>query len=140
MHQLPVRIYYEDTDSGGIVYYANYLKYAERGRTELLRDLGIESQQMMATLGIGLTVRRCNIEYFRSAKLDDEVVVETDLLKVGGASLDLRQAIRRGTDRLVEMEIKLACVNFADGRPTALTKQLRTSLQQRMNAIQNSNE
>ena len=134
VHRMPVRIYFEDTDSGGIVYYANYLKYAERARTELLRSLGVESGQMMQKLGVGLAVRRCCAEYLKPAKLDDEVVVETVLQKVGGASMELRQTVKRGDDDLVQMEVKLGCINFQNGRPVALPVDIRLTLQKQMNA------
>lgn len=133
-HQMPVRIYFEDTDSGGIVYYANYLKYAERARTELLRSLGIESGQMMHEFGIGLAVRRCHAEYLKPAVLDDEVLVQTTLQKVGGASIALRQIVTRGDDELVQMDVKLGCINFESGRPAALPKNVRYALDNQMSA------
>ena len=132
-HHMSIRVYYEDTDSGGIVYYANYLKYAERARTELLRSLGIESGQMMHEFGIGLAVRRCHAEYLKPAVLDDEVIVETTLQKVGGASIALRQIVTRDGDNLVQMEVKLGCINFKNGRPVALPKNVRGALTKQMN-------
>ena len=133
-HQLLVRIYFEDTDSGGIVYYANYFKYAERARTELLRFLGIESQQMMHEFGLGLAVRRCHAEYLKPAVLDDQVMVQTELEKVGGASIELRQVVVRGADELVQISVKLGCINFESGRPVALPENLRNALNTQMNA------
>jgi acyl-CoA thioester hydrolase len=127
-HQLLVRIYFEDTDSGGIVYYANYFKYAERARTELLRLLGIESRQMMHEFDIGLAVRRCHAEYLKPAVLDDQVMVQTELQKVGGASIELRQVVLRGGDELVQMDVKLGCINLTSGRPVILPKNLRNAL------------
>jgi len=139
-HQFPVRVYFEDTDSGGIVYYANYLKFAERGRTELLRELGIESQTVLETHGVGLAVRRCHIEYYKPAKLDDLITVKTRIRKLGGASMKLNQAIDHGEVRLAEMEIKLGSVHFESGRPVGLPKDLRSSLQRYINANQNFDE
>lgn len=133
-HKWQVRIYFEDTDSGGIVYYANYLKYTERARTELLRELGIESDRIMKTLGIGLAVRRCNAEYLKPAKLDDEVTVETELRKIGGASIEMRQTVMREQETLVQMDIKLGSINFESGRPSALPKDMKAALEKRMNA------
>jgi acyl-CoA thioester hydrolase len=133
-HQMPVRIYFEDTDSGGIVYYANYLKYAERARTELLRSIGVESGQLMHEFGIGLAVRRCHTEYLKPAILDDHVMLQTELQRVGGASIDLRQVVLRGVDELVQMDVKLGCINFVSGRPAALPKNLRNALNTQMNA------
>lgn len=131
-HRLPVRVYFEDTDSGGIVYYANYLKYAERARTELLRSIGIESGDLMLGLGIGLAVRRCNVEYLKPAKLDDELVVETVLRKVGGASMEAHQTVKRAKETLVQMDIKLGCIHFQTGRPVALPTDLRAALQKQI--------
>jgi acyl-CoA thioester hydrolase len=133
-HQTPIRVYFEDTDSGGIVYYANYFKYAERARTELLRFLGIESQRMMREFGIGLAVRCCHAEYLKPAVLDDRVVVQTELQKVGGASIKLQQVIIRGGDELVQIGVKLGCINFASGRPVALPEYLRNALNTHMNS------
>jgi acyl-CoA thioester hydrolase len=133
-HQMPVRVYFEDTDSGGIVYYANYLKYAERARTELLRSLGIESGQMMNEFGIGLAVRRCHAEYLKPAVLDDEVILQTELQKVGGASIELRQVVVRGGVVLVQIDVKLGCINFESGRPVTLPKNLWNALNTQMNA------
>ncbi len=136
-HQMQQRIYYEDTDSGGIVYYANYLKFAERGRTEMLRELGFESQSMLSLQGVGLAVRRCHIEYIKPAKLDDEITVETEIKKIGGASIELRQTVMGENHELAEMEIKLGCIHFESGRPVALPNELRSALQTYINANQN---
>ena len=133
-YQMPLRIYFEDTDSIGIVYYANYLKYAERARTELLRSLGIESGQMLNEFGIGLAVRHCYAEYLKPAILDDEVILQTELQKVGGASIELRQVVVRGGDELVKMDIKLGCISFESGRPVTLPKNLWNALNTRINA------
>ena len=130
---MPVRIYFEDTDCGGIVYYANYLKYAERARTELLRSLGIESGHMLNEFGIGLAVRHCYAEYLKPALLDDEVMLQTELQKVGGASIKLRQIVLRGVDKLVQMDVKLGCINFESGRPVTLPKHLRNALNTQIN-------
>ena len=132
-HQMPIRIYYEDTDSGGIVYYANYLKYAERARTELLRTLGIESGQMMGEFGVGLIVRRCHAEYLKPAVLDDEVIIQTTLQKVGGASIALHQIVIRDGCELVQMDVELGCLHFKIGRPVALPKHVRYALENQVN-------
>src|SRR5260370_25777361 len=81
----PVRVYYEDTDAGGLVYYANYLKFAERARSEMLRRLGIEQQRLREETGLGLVVRRCTADYLLPARLDDDLVIATRLGAVGAA-------------------------------------------------------
>lgn len=112
---LPVRVYYEDTDAGGVVYYANYLKFAERARTEMLRHLGIESSLLQAEHGLGLVVRKIEVEYIQPARLDDLLEVHLSLSKVGGASMDGEQRIVRGGQDLVRMRIKLGCMKLSGG-------------------------
>src|SRR5262245_48728254 len=96
IHRQQIRVYFEDTDAAGIVYYANYLKFAERARTDWLRDLGISHADMMTKDGLVLVVRRCEIEYLKPAKLDDMLTVETEVEKLAGASVDLVQRVLRG--------------------------------------------
>ncbi|HJO86401.1 MAG TPA: tol-pal system-associated acyl-CoA thioesterase [Rhodospirillales bacterium] len=124
-HRLPVRVYYEDTDSGGVVYYANYLKYAERARTELLREIGSEHQTIKEKLGVGFVVRSCNADYQKPAHLDDLLEVETEILAVRGTSIQMRQTVTRANEALVIMEVKLACMNF-DGGATRIPEKVRT--------------
>ena len=95
----PIRVYYEDTDAGGVVYYANYLKFAERARTEVLRSAGLNQIDLLEKEGIGFVVRHVSIDYLKPAKLDDLLDVETMLETMGKASLTLRQSITR--DKLV---------------------------------------
>ena len=115
IHRLPIRVYYEDTDSGGVVYYANYLKFAERARTEMLREIGSEHQDMKADLDVGFVVRNCNADYRKPAQLDDLLVVETEILAVRGASIQMRQTVKKDNDALVVMDVKLACKSFSGG-------------------------
>lgn len=126
IHKVIMRVYYEDTDTGGIVYYANYLKFAERARTEVLRDLGVTQRILMDEDGLAFAVRRCEVDYLSPARLDDEIEVRTSLRALGAASLDLDQAIFRvaAEDGVPERElarlvIRLAIIN-RDGRPTRL--------------------
>ncbi len=114
-HQFALRVYYEDTDAGGIVYYANYLRYAERARSELLRELGVESSRLMDEDGVALTVRRCAVDYIKPAVLDDRLVVETKVQKVGGASLEALQTVRRDDEDLVRIDLKLGCMSLNGG-------------------------
>ncbi len=129
-HVYRVRIYYEDTDAGGIVYYANYLKFAERARTELLRHLGVEQARLMSGDGIAFAVRHLSADYLRPARLDDLLEVHTRIVKVGGASLQLKQAVRRDGADLVRFEVRLACLALSGrGRPVPLPRDLRASLE-----------
>jgi len=126
-HLHPIRVYFEDTDAGGMVYYANYLKFAERARTEMLRSAGINHAAMVAQDGLMLVVRRCTAEFRRSARLDDELTVETRVSGLAGASILLDQVIRRGSEVLVEITVTIACVT-KKGRATRLPERLRASI------------
>ena len=125
VHRFPVRVYYEDTDAAGIVYYANYLKFAERARSEWLREF-TESASLKAS-GLVFVVRRCEIDYLLPARLDDLLEVATRVTGFAGATLDLEQTVRRDDADLVVMKVTLACLNSA-GRPARLPAALRTAL------------
>ncbi|MAF94792.1 MAG: tol-pal system-associated acyl-CoA thioesterase [Rhodospirillaceae bacterium] len=129
IHVYPVRVYYEDTDAAGIVYYANYLKYAERARTEMLRDLGTENARLMETEGLAFAVRRCEVDFFKPARLDDLLSVETRLIDVDGASLVADQRVKQDNAELVRMELKLACMSL-DGRPARLPAAVKSRLEE----------
>jgi acyl-CoA thioester hydrolase len=107
VHRLPLRVYYEDTDAGGIVYHANHLKFAERARTEMLRCLGLDHGAMRERFGLAFAVRRCRVDYLAPARLDDALLIETRLVRLGGASLDLEQRVTRADGLLVRIEIGL---------------------------------
>jgi acyl-CoA thioester hydrolase len=123
-HRQAIRVYFEDTDAAGIVYYANYLKFAERARTDLLRDLGVSHAEMMKRDGLVLVVRRCEIDYLKPAKLDDLLTVETDAAKIGGASIDLRQRVLRGNEILADLKVLVVCIG-QDGRPARIPDYVR---------------
>jgi len=126
-HSLPLRVYYEDTDAAGIVYYANYLKFAERGRTEMMRVLGFAHSSIQAETGIIFTVRRLAADYRSPARLDDALSVDTKIIEIAGATLLLDQEIRRDGAVLVALELLLACVGH-DGRPRRVPPGLRAAL------------
>ncbi len=109
-HETQYRVYYEDTDAGGIMYYANFLKFAERGRTELLRTLGFENRSLRDEQKIGFVVRRVEIDYFKSALLDDLLSVKTDVKAVKNSSLVMAQSIFCRNDLLCSMDVVLVCV------------------------------
>ncbi len=127
VHRLVIRVYYEDTDAAGIVYYANFLKFAERGRTEFLRALGFEQESMRRSIGLAFAVRHCSADYLKPARLDDELLVETRLTALGGASLEVEQGVRRRGEMLVHLALRLACLGPA-GRPARLPAGLRRAL------------
>lgn len=128
-HVLPLRVYYEDTDAAGIVYYANWLRFLERGRTELLRLLGQEHSALREERGVNWVVRRCTIDYLKPARLDDTVEIVTSCGELRGASLDMVQQARRGEETLVRADLVVACMG-EDGRPVRLPPHVRTALAQ----------
>ena len=131
-HVLPVRVYYEDTDAAGIVYHANYLRFMERGRTEMLRQIGHDLAAVRQATGINWTVSRLAIRYLKPAGLDEALEVVTSVAELRGASLDLIQQVRRadghGTGALLtDATLTLACTSAA-GRPVRLPADARAAL------------
>ncbi len=127
-HCLPIRVYYEDTDAAGIVYYANYLKFAERARTEMLRLAGINQSEMTTRYGMAFAVRNCAIDFRAPARLDDLIEVRSRFTELVGATLSGVQAIWRGAEELVRLEVRVACLR-ENGRPTRIPEPLRQALQ-----------
>ena len=126
-HRFPVRVYYEDTDLAGIVYYANYLKFIERGRTEWVRSLGIDQTRLRDEEGLVFAVRRIEADYLRSARFDDELVVETEFLAIVGTRIRLRQTVFRGEERLFDSEVTLVAITH-EGRAARVPKVLSKRL------------
>jgi len=116
----PIRVYFEDTDSGGIVYYANYLKFLERARTEWLRALGFCQSELAARAGVVFVVRSLAIDYLRPSRIDDSLQVTVEPVKVGAAQLVVAQEVRRDGAVLVSAEVRLACVNAATLKPVRI--------------------
>ncbi|PCI00149.1 MAG: tol-pal system-associated acyl-CoA thioesterase [Alphaproteobacteria bacterium] len=119
-----IRVYYEDTDAGGIVYYANYLKFAERGRTEFLRDHNISNSKMLEEHGIGVVVRHVEMDLRAPAKLDDMLTVETRVTSFKKVSFVMEQKIMKDSLHLATIIVKLACIKIDSGRPVPLPPQL----------------
>jgi len=111
MHKLDIRTYYEDTDAGGIVYHASYIRFAERGRTEMLRAAGYEHSSLLKEQGIGFAVVSLHIEYRTPARLDDLLTVRTRVTRMGGASMDMAQDIYRGDEAICEIKVTLVCID-----------------------------
>lgn len=129
VHRFPIRVYFEDTDAGGVAYHANYLRWAERARTESLRDIGLPHQLMMERHHSLLVVRRIEVAYLRPARLDDEVVVETRVLKAGAASVEVGQDVVAADGGMVaRMKVGLVCVSQDSLRPVALPEPWRSAL------------
>ncbi len=127
VHRFQLRVFYEDTDAAGIVYYANYLKFIERARTEMMREAGVSHTQLLARQGIAFIVRRCNADFRAPARLDDLLEVRTRITDLGGASIEAEQVVWHSQDSLVRCEVKLGCIDRS-GRPVRLPEDVRASL------------
>ncbi len=112
-HSFALRVYYEDTDLAGVVYYANYLKFIERARSEMVRGLGVDQVALKAEAGVVFAVRSLTAEYLRPARFDDELRVETSVVSVGGARIVLDQVVLRGAERVFEARVTLVCIGAA---------------------------
>lgn len=120
----PVRVYFEDTDTGGVVYYANYLKYLERARTEWLRALGFDQGRLMAETGLGFAVRSLSAEYLKPARLDDELRVVAGVESHGRVQVVFDQRIERGNEVLLTAKVRIACMDLARGRAAAMPQDI----------------
>jgi len=127
-HRLSVRVYYEDTDFGGVVYYANYLRFIERGRTEALRDLGIDQGAMKRDRGLVFVVRSLRIDYLSPARFDDVLEVRTRVTRLRRASAEMGQEVWRGADCLIRATVTVACMDAA-GRPQRLPADVHAGLE-----------
>ena len=125
---LPIRVYIEDTDAGGIVYYVNYLKYLERARTELMRTFGLE-RAAISDAGWNFVVSDVSLSYKEPARLDDQLHATAVISAVGGATINFHQKVRRAGAVLVSGDIQIACVDRGTGRPTRLDAVLRKQIE-----------
>lgn len=125
----PIRVYYEDTDAGGVVFYANYLKFFERARTELLRSFGFEQDQLIAEQNIIFVVRSVTVNYLKPARFNEQIEVSANIIETKKTSLIFEQAITRQQDVLCNGTIRIACLDAQNMRPTpipiAILEQLR---------------
>lgn len=128
-HAWPVRVYFEDTDAGGVVFYANYLKFMERARTEWLRVLGLQQQTLASELGIGFVVSQLDMTYRLPARLDDLLTVQTLITQAGRASLNFAQRVVKAELILAEGHIRVGCVNLESFKAAALPKVLLEQIQ-----------
>jgi acyl-CoA thioester hydrolase len=124
----PVRVYYEDTDLGGVVYYANYLKFMERARTEWLRALGFEQTALARDHGVVFVVSSLAIDYLKPAAFNDELAVTVELEKLGAAQIMLKQRIVRGAEELATASVRIACVTTATFRPVRIPAPVITGI------------
>jgi acyl-CoA thioester hydrolase len=123
-----MRVYWEDTDAAGIVFYANYLKFFERARTEWLRELGFAQEQLRRDVGIAFVVSETGVRYRRPARLDDLISVSVAVLHLGQASLEIAQEARRADELLADGTIRIGCVELGTFRPCRIPNDIRHSL------------
>lgn len=121
----PVRVYYEDTDAGGVVYYANYLKFFERARTEWLRSFGLNQDKLQEEAGLIFVVRRALLDFVRPARLDDLLVLTVEPKKFARVYVDLAQEARRGEELLARAEVRVACLDKYGLKPALVPPVLR---------------
>ncbi len=127
IHEHPIRVYYEDTDLAGIVYYANYLKFIERGRSEWIAALGVDQMQMRARHGVVFAVRRVEADYLRPARFGEDLVVTTRLIAETGARILLEQEVLRRGEKLFSAQLTLVCLTEA-GAPARLPAEIRQKM------------
>ena len=126
-HRFKLRVYYEDTDFAGIVYYANYLRFIERARTEFVRSLGVDQGALKRKAGQVLVVKKLTSEFLVPARFDDVLFVETQLLECSGARIELQQDIYRDSELLFMSRVSLACVN-EQGKPVRVPEEIKSGL------------
>jgi acyl-CoA thioester hydrolase len=122
------RIYYEDTDAGGIVYYANYLKFFERARTEMLRESNISQMELIDTHNLIFVVRNCNIEYKKGAKLDDLVTIKTNISEMRSASIIMHQEMFLKDELINVLDVKIACITADGKKPSKIPSEIKNKL------------
>ena len=124
-HKVDYRVYYEDTDAGGIMYHGNFINFCERGRSELLRSIGLPSSEVVEKLGIGFVVRHLDADYLKMVKLDDLLSVETSLISMKNSSFLMKQTITCQNSVVFFMDVTLVCIDM-QGKPARIPEILRT--------------
>ncbi|MBX9904484.1 MAG: tol-pal system-associated acyl-CoA thioesterase [Burkholderiales bacterium] len=125
----PIRVYYEDTDAGGVVFYANYLGFMERARTEWLRALGFEQPEMAARDGVLFVVRAVNIDYLKPSRFNDSLQVTVEVVNVGGSRIRFLQRVLRGNEEIARAEVEVVCVSTDTLRPARMPEAMRMTIE-----------
>jgi acyl-CoA thioester hydrolase len=131
-HTITFPVYYEDTDAGGVMYHANHLKFCERARTELLRNLGFGNKALADTSGVVFVVKAIKADYIKPAQLDDVLTVETEVTEIRNASFSLKQSIFKKEHCIFVMDIVLVCMNHTTHKATPIPAEIRTKFEQFM--------
>ncbi len=128
LNKFSYRIYYEDTDAGGVVYYANYLKFFERARTDFLRELGINQSQLLQEQSVCFVVRKCEIEYISPAKLDDMILVDVEIVNVSATTITMNQKIHRDNKMLSSLKVEIVCVDSKSFKPRRISEEIKNKI------------
>lgn len=128
LNKFSYRIYYEDTDAGGVVYYANYLKFFERARTDFLRELGINQSQLLQEQSVCFVVRKCEIEYISPIKLDDMILVDVEIVNVSATTITMNQKIHRDNKMLSSLKVEIVCVASKSFRPCRISEEIKNKI------------
>lgn len=131
-HSMDIRVYYEDTDSGGVVYHASYLKFGERGRTEFLRSLGFENKKLQDDEGILFVVRRIESDYLAPARLDDHLTLKTQVKNVKNTSMIMNQSVYNQGNLVFSMDVTLVCVDTANFKPARFPDDIKTAFEKNL--------
>ena len=126
---LPVRIYFEDTDSGGVVYHSNYLKFMERARTEWLRSVGIDQHQLKQHDHIMFVVHRIDIQYRLPARFNDDLIVKSELKDIGSSKIEFRQMIYRENEMLIDASVDIACIDSEKFKPVRIPSTVKQTME-----------
>lgn len=128
-HEINIRVYYEDTDAGGIVYHAQYLNFAERGRTEFLRYVGFQNSDVHNGVGVMFVVRHIDINYLKTAGLDDFLVLQTSIAEIKNSSFVMHQCVLRDGHLIADLKVVLVCVDTKTYKPTRLPDDIKQAFQ-----------
>lgn len=131
-HTLDIRVYYHDTDAGGVVYHGSYLDFGERARTEFLRAIGQDHGTLRDQYGMIFVVRKLDIDYLLPGLLDDLIVLETSVISMKNTSFVMQQVFRRGEDVIAKMDVVLVCIDAKALRPVKIPERLKSGLQQHL--------
>lgn len=131
-HDFPVRVYYDDTDAGGVVYHANYLKFCERARTEYLRNLGFENSGIRQETGTIIVVKKIEAEYLKPARLDDSLIVQTRILSIKNTSFVMEQKVGKNGGEIFVMTVLLVFIDDTEGRPAKIPESVRNEFLKEM--------
>ena len=126
---LPIRIYFEDTDSGGVVYHSNYLKFMERARTEWLRALGIDQRHLKQDHQIMFVVHRIDIQFKLPARFNDELIVKSELKDIGSSKIESRQMIYRNDEMLIDANVDIACIDSEKFKPVRIPPTIKQTME-----------